>query len=170
MERNRKREKRLLTISSEGVKIHSHYAKTKAVQRDFLLYSYGLIDYAIRDTNWHQLRARSHLWRQRQIFIILMLSWNGFCTQQGWQWQWNKNAFQWDAYRPLVDRIPACTDQGVCVSQHAMGQTPPFGQTDNCENITFANFVCGGRGVKIGSYGNKWRCSHCTNNSMEKYL
>ena len=40
------------------------------------------------------------------------------------------NAFQWDAYRPLVDRIPACTaqggvsGQGVCVSQHAMGQTP----------------------------------------------
>ena len=23
----------------------------------------------------------------------------------------NKNAFQWDAYRPLVDRIPACTAQ-----------------------------------------------------------
>ena len=22
-----------------------------------------------------------------------------------------KNAFQWDAYRPLVDRIPACTVQ-----------------------------------------------------------
>ena len=56
----------------------------------------------------------------------------------------NKNAFQWDAYRPLVDRIPAYTVQGaylnrggvpawgipaagclpgVCVSQHAMGQT-----------------------------------------------
>ena len=38
---------------------------------------------------------------------------------------------------------------GVClwswggVSQHAMGQTPPRGQTDTCENITFANFVCG---------------------------
>ena len=30
-----------------------------------------------------------------------------------------------------------------CVSQHAMGQTPPCGQTDTCENITFANFVCG---------------------------
>ena len=26
-----------------------------------------------------------------------------------------KNAFQWDAYHPLVDRIPACTGQGgVC--------------------------------------------------------
>ena len=24
----------------------------------------------------------------------------------------NKNAFQWDAYRPLVDRIPACTVAG----------------------------------------------------------
>ena len=28
----------------------------------------------------------------------------------------HKNAFQWDAYRPLVDRIPACTAhvEGVC--------------------------------------------------------
>ena len=24
----------------------------------------------------------------------------------------NKNAFQWDEYRPLVDRIPACTVVG----------------------------------------------------------
>ena len=32
---------------------------------------------------------------------------------------------------------------GGCVSQHAMGQTPPRGQTDTCENITFADFVCG---------------------------
>ena len=58
----------------------------------------------------------------------------------------NKNAFQWDAYRPLVDRIPACTAQegvstqgvsvqggggvGVCPGegeyQHAMGQRPPL--------------------------------------------
>ena len=29
------------------------------------------------------------------------------------------------------------------VSQYAMGQTPHCGQTDTCENITFANFVCG---------------------------
>ena len=34
----------------------------------------------------------------------------------------NKNAFQWDAYRPLVDRIPARTGQGGCVSQHALGR------------------------------------------------
>ena len=27
----------------------------------------------------------------------------------------NKNAFQWDAYRPLVDRIPACTPWGGCL-------------------------------------------------------
>ena len=131
----------------------------------------------------------------------------------------NKNAFQWDVYRPLVDYIPACTTPrgevgcipactgqglsargcvcpevclprgclprgvstqgvlpgrclpggcllgGVCpgvsalgclplilreclplvpgsASQHAMGQTPPCGQTDTCENITFGNFIC----------------------------
>ena len=39
------------------------------------------------------------------------------------------------------------SSQGVSapgsVSQHAMGQTPPRGQTDTCDNITFANFVCG---------------------------
>ena len=45
----------------------------------------------------------------------------------------NKNAFQWDAYRPLVGCIPACTAQGVCVypsmhwaresvSQNALGR------------------------------------------------
>ena len=35
---------------------------------------------------------------------------------------------------------------GVCsgdVSKYAIGQTPPCGQTDTCENITFANFVYG---------------------------
>ena len=54
----------------------------------------------------------------------------------------HKNAFQWDAYRPLVDYIPACTALGVSaqgglpggsargvsdrggVPQHEMGQTP----------------------------------------------
>ena len=35
----------------------------------------------------------------------------------------NKNAFQWDAYHPLVDRIPACTGQGggVYPSMHWAG-------------------------------------------------
>ena len=60
---------------------------------------------------------------------------------------------------PPVDRIPACTAQGGGgVSQHALGRgvsaqgvcipacngaDTPRGQTDTCENITFANFVCG---------------------------
>ena len=63
--------------------------------------------------------------------------------------QTNKNAFQWDAYSPLVGRIPACTAHGgggvctggvgdlsaqggVCtggvwrgLSQHALRHTPP---------------------------------------------
>ena len=92
----------------------------------------------------------------------------------------DKNAFQWDAYRPLVDRIPALTGgvcpggavcpgaclsrrgclpggclskgvstQGVCVSQHAMGELSARGgggavcvsqlAMDICENITFAD-------------------------------
>ena len=36
----------------------------------------------------------------------------------------NRNAFQWDAYRPLVDHIPACTAWGVggvYPSMHCMG-------------------------------------------------
>ena len=35
----------------------------------------------------------------------------------------NKNAFQWDAYHPLVDCIPACTAQGVS----AQGRCLPRG-------------------------------------------
>ena len=33
----------------------------------------------------------------------------------------NKNGFQWDAYHPLDDRIPACTGQGVYSSNHWVG-------------------------------------------------
>ena len=34
----------------------------------------------------------------------------------------NKNAFQWDAYHPVVDCIPACTRQGgVYPSMHWAG-------------------------------------------------
>ena len=96
------------------------------------------------------------LWQRGEVFIL--------------RWQrngrLNKNAFQWDAYRPLVDRIPACTGQGWGVSQHALGmgvcipactgeggclplvrdvcgRHSPCGQTDTCENITFTNLVCG---------------------------
>ena len=71
----------------------------------------------------------------------------------------DKNAFQWDAYRPLVDRLLAgcllwgvcllgggvCAGGGVChtPSHPDQRQTPPSGQTDTCENLTFADFVCG---------------------------
>ena len=37
----------------------------------------------------------------------------------------NKNALQWDAYRPLVDRIPACTVAGGKVT--AQGGVPAQG-------------------------------------------
>ena len=64
-----------------------------------------------------------------------------------------KNAFQWDAYRRLVDRIPACTVQG-CMSASGGGCLPggylplvpghpPCLQSDTCENMTYANIVCG---------------------------
>ena len=33
----------------------------------------------------------------------------------------NKIAFQWDAYRPLVDRVPACTARG-CQPRGVSGQ------------------------------------------------
>ena len=84
----------------------------------------------------------------------------------------NKNAFQWDAYRTLVDRIYQHALREVCLwSQEGLprgvslplvpggvclwsgggavyismqwGRHPPCGQTDTCENITFANFVYG---------------------------
>ena len=72
----------------------------------------------------------------------------------------NKNAFQWDAYRLLVDRISRSIRQGgVCLWTQG-ADTPPNrqtlpcpvhagihtafrGQTDTCENITFAIFVSG---------------------------
>ena len=44
----------------------------------------------------------------------------------------NKNAFQWDAYRPLVDPIPACTGQGGCLRRgvadtpRTKGRHPPW--------------------------------------------
>ena len=62
----------------------------------------------------------------------------------------NKNAFQWDAYCPLVDRIPACTVGGVYLSggvylpggvsawECTCPGTPPSvnRMTDRCKNIT----------------------------------
>ena len=42
--------------------------------------------------------------------------------------QTNKNAFQWDAYHPLVDRLPACTGQGVSVHGVCVWQTPSRNQ------------------------------------------
>ena len=53
----------------------------------------------------------------------------------------------------LLPKGGVCFPRGVsaprgCVSQHALGQTPPPHPwtewlTDRCKNITFANFVCG---------------------------
>ena len=77
-----------------------------------------------------------------------------------------KNAFQWDAYRPLIDHIPACTvagggyPPGGCTCPGGVpskGVYLPGGRvpaqvlppmwtewlTDRCKNITFSNFVCG---------------------------
>ena len=84
----------------------------------------------------------------------------------------NKNAFQYDAYHPLVARIfqhallpgggsvPAqqgmylpsggvylpggsVPAQGVYLPGGTCPGTTPRGQTDTCKNISFANFVCG---------------------------
>ena len=47
-----------------------------------------------------------------------------YCTLHAIFISRNKNAFQWDAYRPLVDRIPAYTVQGgVCLG----GVSAPWG-------------------------------------------
>ena len=76
----------------------------------------------------------------------------------------NKNAFQWDAYRPprlltvsqhalWLGGVPAqggVPTLGVYLPRGCtcLGGVPaqvlhPCGQTDTCKNITFANFVCG---------------------------
>ena len=80
------------------------------------------------------------------------------CLEEG---NYNKNTFQWDAYHPLVNRIPTCTAQGgvprgsVCPGgclPLVPGGMPPCngadtsllcGWTDTCEHVTFVNFVCG---------------------------
>ena len=122
----------------------------------------------------HPLNGLCHLVKKKvMLFFILRVttSWILYSFR-------NKNAFQWDAFRPLADRIPACIALGVsaqegCVflrgvcpgrrgrvggwvcpggSAQGGGRIPacngadttlPRGQTDTCENITFANFVCG---------------------------
>ena len=72
---------------------------------------------------------------------------SGDTSLSGRQWRtniaFNKIAFQYDAYRPLVDRIPECTaqgDGGVCPGCVCLGvpaQTPPVNRmTDRCKNIT----------------------------------
>ena len=62
-------------------------------------------------------------------------------TKGKWNFHQDKYAFQWDAYRPLVDCIPACTvcggggcipactGQGVCVypSMHWAGRVSGWG-------------------------------------------
>ena len=51
----------------------------------------------------------------------------------------NKNAFQKDVYRPLVDRIPACIAGGVYLPMGGgpAQVLPPVNRiTDTCKNIT----------------------------------
>ena len=57
----------------------------------------------------------------------------------------NKNAFQWDAYRPLVDRIPACTAQeGEYPKMHWVGRGYVY------PNMHWAGGVCA---VGVSSQG-----------------
>ena len=51
----------------------------------------------------------------------------------------NKNAFQWDAYCPLVDCIPACTVQGVST------------QGVSARGVSTQGDVCPGGGVSLSS-------------------
>ena len=69
----------------------------------------------------------------------------------------NKNAFQWDPYRPLVTRISqhalwrgvsasqgvSASGERVCIPACIEADTPPDRMTDRCKITTFANFVCG---------------------------
>ena len=61
----------------------------------------------------------------------------------------DKNAFQWDAYRPLVDRIPACTAQGVVSAQRGVSDQGLFAQ----EGCLPGGGVCPGGGCLPGRGG-----------------
>ena len=112
-------------------------------------------------------RSRRHHGRESLlVFTLLSLPENITLVLNNMS---NKNAFQEDAYRPLIDRIPVGVGVpapgegvgGVCsrggyllqgdacslgggISQHAMGQTPPVDRmTHTCKNITLAQLRCG---------------------------
>ena len=71
------------------------------------------------------------------FFLIASASRDVFSTESWPTKRENKNAFQWDAYRPLVDRIPAHTVRGVNLHRGylpggvpAWGTPPPREQND----------------------------------------
>ena len=118
-------------------------------------------------TNWHwshksKSTLKTSTFCDNTLFVYIFILFSCYMKEE---FKRNKNAFQWDAYRPLVDCIPACTGKGVCIpactrqggvcpggvclgvcGRHPPPGTkgrPPCGQTDTRENIIFANFVCG---------------------------
>ena len=134
-----------------GSSVFLYVAHSHCVSKARYLWRYGNNDNLVR------LYRSRFAWRRG---IILTKNWLEVTTI-------NKNAFQWDAYHPLVDRIsPAlcrgvsargvsarggvcprgvCSGGGVCSGVYSSMQwsrhPPPCGQTDTCENITFANFI-----------------------------
>ena len=99
----------------------------RAEKREFIGLTYWLVQ-TERERNWEEWRA----WQKAGPFTLLQ-EWTR--TKPFLHFSWPpciiismclipavsisvktlayKNAFQWDAYRPLVDCIPACTTQGV---------------------------------------------------------
>ena len=70
------------------------------------------------------------------------------CENHACRHKSNKNAFQWDAYRPLFDRIPACTVQGVsaqggvCLGGCLPGGCLPMGVSAQGEGVSTQGGVC----------------------------
>ena len=95
-----------------------------------------------------------HLWSHISYVKILLAKMFNTVSEKSYlstliKRYFKKNAFQWDAYRPLVDRIPACTAQGgVCPGGYlsrGVRQTPPpvDRMTDMCKYITLPQLHCG---------------------------
>ena len=64
----------------------------------------------------------NYLWNEEQCVILHMK--RESCCLRDEDLSVNKNAFQWDEYRPLVDRIPACTMAGGCTCLGGGGTFP----------------------------------------------
>ena len=58
----------------------------------------------------------------------------------------------WQGVGAFMHGRGACMAGRHALHAHPPPRTPPCGQTDTCENITFANFVCGRHYLLLGEH------------------